>query len=155
LKEIALTQGKVAVVSDCDFPFLSQWNWFAVQCRHLWYAARYEKRKRIYMHREILKTKPGQETDHRDGNGLNNWRKNLRNGTHQQNLIARIRTRPFKSSKFRGVTWDSFTGKWYAKTTFNGKTVNLGRFSSEVDAAEAFNNFARKNYGSWANINSL
>ena len=34
--EIALSQGKVAVVDDEDYAYLSQFNWFAVKRPHTW-----------------------------------------------------------------------------------------------------------------------
>lgn len=33
MAEIPLTQGQVAIVSDEDYEFLSQWNWYVVKIR--------------------------------------------------------------------------------------------------------------------------
>lgn len=105
------------------------------------------------MHREIKGAEVINEVDHEDGDGLHNWRSNLRVCSHSQNLIARIKTRPIKSSRFRGVTWDKINKKWLSKTTFKKHTYNFGRFIDEVLAAKAFDVFATRTYGSYARLN--
>jgi hypothetical protein len=86
-KEIPLTQGKVAVVDEEDFDRLNKHKWYACKNGNTFYALRKSnvngKRLTILMHREILGLKPGDPgVDHRDGNGLNNRRKNLRLASH-------------------------------------------------------------------------
>ena len=148
MREIVLTKGKVAVVANRDFPFLNQWRWHAVQCRGLWYAARWQMRGvRQYMHRLIVGAKSGEEVDHRDGDGLHNTKRNLRKCSHSNNLVARLNTRPNKSSRYRGVTWDKWASAWSAKTTY------LGRFADEISAARAFDTHARKHYGTFGRLN--
>ena len=44
MKEIILTQGKVALVDDDDYEYLNQWKWQAVKAPHTFYAARGMKR---------------------------------------------------------------------------------------------------------------
>lgn len=43
------------------------------------------------------------------------------------------------SSIFKGVSWDASRKKWVAYIRIDGKTINLGRFVSEIDASQAFN----------------
>lgn len=75
------------MVDDEDFEYLNQWKWTAHRIGNDWYATRGEKKKIIYMHREILRTPKGMLTDHIDMDGLNNQKKNLRICTHQQNKM--------------------------------------------------------------------
>jgi hypothetical protein len=46
------------------------------------------------------------------------------------------------SSKYRGVYWHAGHKKWYASIGVDGKRKHLGFFSSEEDAALAFDNAA-------------
>ena len=84
MNKIPLNRGKVvAIVSKQDYARLSKFTWTAV-CKHgTWYARRTLPmkegvRKKVYMHHEILAVKEGVIVDHRDRNGLNNCRSNLR-----------------------------------------------------------------------------
>jgi len=82
-KLIPLTRGKVAIVDASDFDWLNQWKWHTVKTgkhrsdRFYYYAARFSGKKEVRMHHQILNAKAGQEVDHRDGNGLDNRRRNI------------------------------------------------------------------------------
>src|ERR1043165_2122866 len=83
-REIPLTQGYVALVDDCDYEWLSQWKW----CAHVAKGGRTAyafRAKGIAMHRVIMNAPEGMDVDHRDHNGLNNTRANLRICTHAEN----------------------------------------------------------------------
>lgn len=89
MKEIPLTKGYKTIVDDEDYDFLMRWRWHAV-IAHSVYAERCErprggKIKHIMMHRVINNTPDGMETDHINGNGLDNRRSNLRSVTKNQN----------------------------------------------------------------------
>lgn len=91
MKEIELTQNQVALVDDEDYEKLSQYKWIAFKNGHVFYVSRSlprgeRKSRTFYMHWEVIgKPAKGLETSHRDGNGLNNQRSNLQNGTKRQN----------------------------------------------------------------------
>src|ERR1700688_781694 len=98
MKEIYLTRGLFALVDDEDFPKLSGYMWQAIKKNKVWYAKRVlvdGKTSSLYMHQAILDVPHGFEVDHRDGDGLNNRRCNLRQATHRQNLHN---SRPFSRS---------------------------------------------------------
>lgn len=80
-KTIPLSQGKVAVVDKEHYERLNQWKWSALRSRATWYAVRQDysgnKQKRIYMHRQILHSQPGQKTHHISGDGLDNRKANI------------------------------------------------------------------------------
>ena len=99
MKEIILSQGFTAKVSDEDFDFLSQWKWSAsLESRGTkWYAIRWSqksehgegKRYKIRMHRVIMGLPPKDDSvivDHDDDDGLNNQRGNLNVMTQPQNM---------------------------------------------------------------------
>src|SRR6185369_4370410 len=92
MKEIQLTQGKVALVDDEDYEGLSAFTWHAY-CNQNggWYArssslSRKNGGKHLWMHRLILNCPNGKQVDHKDGDGLNNQRYNLREATQAQNM---------------------------------------------------------------------
>lgn len=76
---IPLTQGKVTIIDEADYDYLLQWKWhyregYAVRSQYLGRTNGKQKLKNIWMHRLLLNTPDGMESDHIDGNGLNNVR---------------------------------------------------------------------------------
>lgn len=158
MKEIRLTKGQVAIVDDEDFEWLNQWKWLAVKLRSTYYAMRvvYEKsqyKETILMHRLILGLTGRKEiADHKDHNGLNNQKSNLRIATHSENMANRC-ARKNSSSKFLGVSKNIKTNKWRAKIQTGGQCVHIGNFTDEKDAAIAYNKKAKEVHGDFANLN--
>jgi hypothetical protein len=102
------------------------------------------------MHRLIMNAPIGYDVDHINHNGLDNRRCNLRVCTRTQNQ-ANSKPRK-KSSKYKGVSWSNSENKWRAFIRINGKGKTIGRFDSELDAAEAYNNEAKKCFGEFAYV---
>jgi hypothetical protein len=154
IKLISLTQGQNAIVDATDYEWLSQWNWCAWfnPCTESFYAKRRDGDRTLYMHNAISNPPSGLETDHRNGETLNNRRKNLRNCTHLQNQqnkkIARNNV-----SGFRGVSWDRKSHKWKAAIKSKGRDFYLGRFDSSRDAAKAYDLAALRYHGDFARLN--
>src|SRR5574343_411505 len=125
MKEIQLSQGKVAIVDDEDYDYLNQWKWYAAERKcGIWYATRNIRKdgkvRIIPMHRVILNTPKGMDTDHINGDGLDNRRSNLRSCTHMENICNPNRSlSPTKSSRFKGVYWHKGEKIWRAKLRFN------------------------------------
>jgi hypothetical protein len=158
MKEISLTQGKVALVDDEDFETVSRHRWATLKTRNTCYAMRKSGPKFILMHREILGLQPGDgvKSDHWDGNGLNNQRVNLRRCTSLQNSRnQRVRVGT-KHSRFKGVSWKPDLQKcWIALITINKRTTYLGYFHTEEAAALAYNFAAQRHFGEFARLNVL
>jgi len=115
------------------------------------------KKKRYLTHRLIFLYCHGylpKEIDHIDGNPTNNNIKNLREVTHQQNLMNQ-KQQINCSSKYKGVCWDKQNKKWLSYIKINKKVKNLGRFILEKDAAIAYNIKAIELFGEYACLNEL
>lgn len=144
MKEIVLTQGKVALVDDEDYLELSKFKWYTVKTAGLFYAVRHSHmisgmRHTIFMHREILAFPKGMETDHINGNGLDNRRENLRIVTTRENQQNR---HTHKSSKYPGVDWKAKSNKWRSRIQIDNKSQHLGYFNDEKSAAQAYTRVA-------------
>jgi hypothetical protein len=91
--------------------------------------------------------------DHRNNNGLDNRRENLRIATKGQNVCNSIKTRRNTSSKFVGVSFDKRSGLWHAYITHCRKRKFLGYFKDETDAAHAYDVAAKKYHKEFARLN--
>ena len=158
MKKIPLTQGKFATVDDADFEELMQFKWTYLPSGR-GYAVRREmrdgKQVSIPMHRQIMNPPDDKEIDHRDRDGLNNCRSNLRICNHSLNMHNRS---VWGLSKYRGVTYDrdrrgENAKRWRARIKFNGKRVQIGRYLTEVEAAKAVDELAVKLWGEDASLN--
>ncbi len=161
MKEIQLTQGKVALVDDEDFDRLSKHSWCAHLSRKvgLWYAERgyhIEKNKQfsLGMHREIMGVQKGVDIDHRDRNGLNNQKSNLRICSRTLNQ-GNATLRKDSTTGFKGVSYKKENGKFVARVQFGKKRLSLGYFPTKELAAAAYDKAAIELFGEFARVNNI
>ena len=154
MRIIPLTKGHVAPVDDEDYDELSRFNW---QVDEWGYAVRYQglpggKQTTIRMHRQILNAPRGVEIDHVNRDTLDNRRENLRVATRRQNM-ANTSKGPRNTSGFKGVSSDRARGTFRATIKGPEKSVFLGRFTTAVAAAKAYDVAALKMFGEFARTN--
>ena len=162
-KRIPLNHGEYTLVDDEDYEVLSRYQWAVLTIRDKLYARRTTRNRdgqhSRYMHRVIMEAGPGQFVDHINDNGLDNRRANLRICTNRQNLQAQrprrlIRGRPV-TSFYKGVHWCKSMRKWKAGIKAEGEAICLGYFTSEHDAARAYNAAALEHFGEFAYPNMI
>ena len=157
MKQIPLTQGQLAIVDDADYDWLNQWKWRAVRDRKTWYAVRTSSengrsnRFDVFMHRVILGIKDRlQLSDHRDRNGLNNQRLNLRIATCAENSRNRTHKRKTNSG-FVGIIKRKHG--YTATLKIFGKRKYVGYSTSAVQAARLRDKAVLELHGEFAVLN--
>lgn len=150
MKRIRLTNGQYTEVSDEDYEYLNQWNWY---CSSYGYAYRKIGNQNLFLHREVLKPKAGEYSDHINGIKLDNQRTNLRLCTYQENLRNKPKRVGSFSSKYKGVSWSKRWNTWRAYVYDKGKSIWIGNFDNEVYAAMAYDLWAKDLYGKFAKTN--
>jgi len=140
-----------AMVDDEDFEKVNQHKWSVKTDESRFYAQGWINGKIVSMHIFIMGFRG---IDHKDNNGLNNQKENLRKATVQQNAMN---TKSYKNStsKYKGVSWKKDKGKWRAVIMFNGKQVFIGYFTSDSMAAIAYNEKAVVLFGPFAKLNQI
>jgi hypothetical protein len=151
---IPLTQGLNAIVDVEDFDWLSKWNWHADKKRHTFYAARTvahgESRTTVQMHRLILGESSRKECDHKNRNGLDNRRNNLRKASPTNNRCNMARHRDNRSG-FKGVKL--VNGRFVAAISVAGVYRYIGCYATPEEAARAYDEAAKKFHGEFAVLN--
>lgn len=162
MKQIPLTKGRFAIVSDEDYEYLSIWNWVCSKGRGKWEKWRAYRTKtvngkivHIYLSREIMAyeimdAERDCVVDHVNGDTLDNRRSNLRVCTQQQNMwnTERFKTKKH-TSKYKGV--HESNGRW---TVLVGKRY-VGCYGNEKDAAYAYNRACWEERGEFAVLNDV
>lgn len=157
MKRVLLTKGKFALVDDEDFEKVSKFRWYAEKAKgkNKFYAA-HKRDKKKYLHRFVMRDPKGKQIDHRNNDGLDCRKMNLRVATNQQNRMSSVKTkRNKKSSRYKGVTFDKRSGRFIAQIMKAGKHFHLGSSLNQKDCAKMYNKAALKLFGSFAKLNKL
>ena len=153
MKKIKLTRGFYALVDDEDYLRINKYKWYASKNG---YARRdiiiNKKKKCIHMHREIIFAPKEKYVDHINLIKNDNRKNNLRLCNKAQNSMNRPINRKNKTSKYKGVYFCRYTGRWRVRLR-DGKQIEIGRFDSEIDAAIAYNHAAKKYFGEFSLLN--
>lgn len=153
-REITLSRGLVAIVDDVDFGRVAAvGKWYANPSGRTFYARKNfwvgGQCRSVRMHTFIT----GWDfVDHRNGNGLDNRRANLRQATQAQNSMNRAR-RSDNTSGYKGVSPYGRRGRWSSTIHVGGKKRCLGIYASAADAARAYDAAARGHFGEFARLN--
>lgn len=155
---IELSQGKYAEIDEADLYLVMQYRWHAMKGGKNFYALTNVRkpdgsRTMLSLHRLLVK--PGVlHVDHRNGDGLDNTRGNLRVCTHKENQSNK-QLRSDNTSGFKGVYWHKSPSTWRAQIYINGANKNLGSFATALDGALKYDAAAVEEYGEFALTNKM
>jgi hypothetical protein len=156
VKELPLSKCSVTIVDEDVYEWASKFKWsdngngYAV--RNEWFAPK--RFRKQYLHRLIAGANPEQWVDHINGNKSDNRKENLRVCTSFENSMNRKGNKRL-FSKYKGVSFNRKTLKWTAKISIDRKSISLGTFVNETDAAKAYNEAAFKYAGEFAYLNVI
>lgn len=153
---VQLSQGKHALISDEDAERVLAHKWSyhgqGYACRGVHYYVDGKRKTHIVLlHRFIVDAPPTMDVDHRNGDGLDCRRDNIRVATRVQN-IANSGPRPGHASQYKGVQRRK-NGRWFASIVLSGKTRYLGTYDCEEEAARVYDVAALAAWGEFAYIN--
>lgn len=154
MKKIPLTKGYFAIVDDSYYNELIQYKWQANENCNTVYAQRSKCGSISMMHREVMGCNSSLEVDHKDGNGLNNQKSNLRMANKSQNGANR-KSAKNSTSKYKGVCWAKKSKKWCSQIKKDGVIHRLGFFCDEEGAAIAYDKAALRLHGEFARVNFI
>jgi hypothetical protein len=152
MKEIPLTKGYVALVDDADYDRVKAFKWHA----RVWLRKDGSKRiyaatgraPVIYLHQLIMDAK---RADHRNRDGLDNRRANLRLATQSLNCANSPTARG--ASGYLGVKQHTYSKGFFARIGVNYQRFHLGTFTTAEEAALAYDRAARHYFGEFATLN--
>jgi hypothetical protein len=156
MQRLPLSQAKFALVDDEYFDELNKHKWYF---HHTGYAVRnitlsINKRKTIFLHRQIIPLLDDQYIDHKDLNKLNCQKSNLRITTYALNNTNKGNQKNNKSG-YKGVFKLPKYNRWRAYLTVNRKRENIGYYRSPENAARAYNKRALEVWGEHARLNVI
>ncbi len=162
MKTISLSKGYTALVDDKDYLRVSAFTWHCVEVkrsdgsvRQVYARRSLDKYNSQLLHRFIMEIDdPKINVDHQDHDGLNCQRYNLRVATDTQNQGNR-RKQKGASSKYKGVYQSTKDKVWIATLGLDStsKSIHLGCFTSELEAARAYDDAAKEYFGEFASTN--
>lgn len=138
-------------IDDEDFPIVLAHTW---HISYYGYVATHVNGIAVTLHKLIMNTPTGMDTDHVNGNKLDNTKFNLRICTRSQNNCNQ-KPQIGRTSQYKGVCWFKWTSKWRAYIMINKKRIHLGYFKNEEEAAIAYNVAAVELYGEYARLNII
>ena len=154
-REIQLINStKITLVDDGDYERLVQsgFRWYLLPNNGIDYVYGYGPETTCALHRFILNAKSGELVDHKDRDGLNNQRSNLRIANRTQNQANR-KINCNNKSGYKGVYFCTYNFRYRAQIRYNGKNIRLGRYRTAEEAALAYDKAAKKYFGEFARLN--
>ncbi len=113
-------KGKFALIDDEDFDIVNLFSWSVCVKGYIWHSYMIDgKQRQLSMHRLIINTPMGKETDHRDHDKFNNQKINLRICTTSQNQMN-IKINPNQYRREEHLSTGVFIG---ASNTRDGEHV--------------------------------
>lgn len=154
ITEIPLSRGYYAIVDSADAKLLLPFTWTYSQPpkSKTGYAFTTINGKYTSMHQMLTQAPKRMRTDHKNGNGLDNRRSNLRVCTHAQNMANQGKHNNGLLSRYKGVTRDK--AGWMGQLQCGARRFKK-RCPTEKEAAEFYNQTAQEVFGEFARLNII
>lgn len=134
-----------------DFTEIIKHKWYICKMHNLNYAATRISNKIVLMHRFIISPEGDYIIDHKNNNGLDNRRKNLRICNYCENSRNR-RINKNNKSKLKGVSRSKSKTNYRAQIMKDRKNIHLGSFKNKKLAYLAYCEAAKKYHGEFGRI---
>lgn len=170
MASLEIAKNASVLIDESDYERVSRFRWNRYK-KYAYRAPRNgkneggkDRRKILLMHRYIvgLNDEKGNKictcnyhVDHINHDTLDNRRSNLRICFDWQNNKNVLKTKKNATSTYLGVSWCKGRKRWLAQISHENKTRNLGRFNTEKEAAEKYNEVAQLLHGEYANLNII
>ncbi|MBV8176367.1 MAG: HNH endonuclease [Verrucomicrobia bacterium] len=154
VKRLELTRGYYALLDAEDYEFASRFRWRAVTKGKWTYAYGRVDGEDMFMHRALLKAKPGEQVDHENSNGLDNRRRNLRLCTQPKNSRNQ-KVGAHNTTGFKGVRYSKRYRNWRATIGIMNRNYSLGSYATKIEAAIAYNIGSVEFHGPFARLNDV
>ena len=141
------------MIDDEDFARVQPYTWRIDWVKpKFFYVVTSMQRRTVGLHRFLLGiTDSNIHVDHKDHDLLNYQKYNLRPGTPAQNSWNRLSVGGV--SPHKGIGRQKGRKTWRARITYYGQRISIGNFHSEIQAALAYDEWAKKLYGEFAYLN--
>ena len=151
-----LVPSRQILLDSDDLAYISFYRWrlHRVGKKRIWRIMRSSVGRTIYLHRQLMEFPDNLTVDHINRDSLDNRRSNLRACTVAEN---NLNSAGFTggTSRFKGVAWTKARGKWTVFGGRRGARVFVGAFDSEIEAARAYNEYAKQHFGPFAYLNPV
>ena len=148
-KIIYLYSGEPVFIDEEDYAELSRYKWYLFKSEKWQYAIRFEGNKTIFMHRQIMRVEDSNVyVDHRNGNGLDNRKRNLRMATNSQNQYNTGKKSNSKQ-KYKCIR-QLKSGKFEVRMRLPNKTRLCKSVNTEQEAIALYNSLAKEYHGEFA-----
>lgn len=151
---------QIITVDAEDCPAVSRYRWYVdnPSGNGSLYAATNGRAaggpRTLRMHRLLVNPAPGMVVDHRNGDGLDNRRENLRACEQRKNVLNRVPDHNNRNG-FKGVYWSEALGQFRARITLDRRTRWLGSHDTAESAARAYDAAALELFGEFARTNAM
>jgi hypothetical protein len=151
-------KSKFGLIDFKDFKLVRNYRWNIIEGKTIDYIItniKLENGKQNHkgLHRFLLPDREGLMIDHKNRNGLDNRRNNIRYCTKSQNSMNSKKILG-TSSEYKGVSWCSGKNRWKVTIKLHGKRIKGEKhFRDEIEAAKYYDCIAKEIFGEFSRTN--